>query len=162
MISVMTDAAVFYESLGKRIRLAREAKGMAGKELAALAEVTPGAITRVERNQITPSVDLLVRIAQILGVSLDWLIPSQGATDPFQHRLGKDDDASYFSSEADEAARIIDSMGQPQREQALEAVRDIFEAYEGQNRQLRALLDLVEQLGGRALSDEVAKRLGLE
>jgi transcriptional regulator with XRE-family HTH domain len=56
-------------AVGKGIRQVREAKGVQGAVLAEQVGVSPNTIYRIEANDRTPSLDLLERIAEELGVS---------------------------------------------------------------------------------------------
>ena len=42
--------------IGEKIKFIRTEKGITGKELAEKAEVTPGYISQIERNLLTPNV----------------------------------------------------------------------------------------------------------
>ena len=50
--------------IGEKIKFIRTEKGITGKELAEKAEVTPGYISQIERNLISPSLSVLMRIAE--------------------------------------------------------------------------------------------------
>lgn len=52
--------------IGEKIKFIRTEKGITGKELAEKAEVTPGYISQIERNLISPSLSVLMRIAEVL------------------------------------------------------------------------------------------------
>lgn len=160
----MTDVAVFFGTLGKRIKLAREGKELTGKELARLVGVSASMITKVEKNQKHPSVDLLVNIAEALDVSLDWLIPGRGVDDPRQHRAERDESV-YYSPEADEAAKIIDALPLEYRHCCVRAVRKIQEHHlerDKQDQTMTGLLDLIEQSRGAEFRARVTRELGLE
>ena len=65
--------------LGDRLRQAREARRLTLDDVAEAAEVTKGYISKVERNQATPSVAVLVRICQVLDLSIgDLFDPHSG------------------------------------------------------------------------------------
>lgn len=61
-------------SLGERIRQLRKEAGWSQAELAEKIGVDPGRVSRYEAGRITPSAEALVRIAQILNVSIDHLL----------------------------------------------------------------------------------------
>lgn len=61
------------DTLGGRIRQARLDKGMKVKELAAKSNINKNYLSLVELGKKTPSKNLLIRIAENTGVSLDWL-----------------------------------------------------------------------------------------
>ena len=58
---------------GDRLRAAREAAGMTQGELSHAAKTTQQDISLMERGEIEPGLDRFVRLADALGVSLDWL-----------------------------------------------------------------------------------------
>jgi len=61
-------------SLGKRVRERRIALDITQQELADALEVTPQHISFIEQDKVAPSVALLARVAQELGVSADYLL----------------------------------------------------------------------------------------
>ncbi len=60
--------------IGKRVRERREKLGLTQQELAQELSVTHQHISRVETDQVAPSLDLLVRLSAKLGTSNDWLL----------------------------------------------------------------------------------------
>ena len=58
----------------ERLRLLREARQLTQTRLAELIEVDPRAYNRWERGTIAPHLDTLIRIADVLQVSLDELV----------------------------------------------------------------------------------------
>lgn len=56
--------------VGEKIRAIRQEKGITAKELAEKAEVTPGYISQIERNLISPSLAVLMRIAEAADIPL--------------------------------------------------------------------------------------------
>lgn len=63
-----------YEAIGKRIRKARENKGLKQHNLAALAEVAATNISHIERGVAKVSLPKLLKIANSLEVSMDELL----------------------------------------------------------------------------------------
>jgi transcriptional regulator with XRE-family HTH domain len=61
-------------SLGQRVRERRIALDITQQELADALEVTPQHISVIEQDKVAPSVALLARLAQELGVSADYLL----------------------------------------------------------------------------------------
>ena len=59
---------------GRRLREARENAKMSGYKLAMLLDVESPNITHWESGRSYPRVDNLIKIAAILGVSIDWLL----------------------------------------------------------------------------------------
>ena len=60
--------------LGNRIRIAREKKGITQEELAARVNISPSHISVIERGVKTARIDTVVRIANELDVSSDYLL----------------------------------------------------------------------------------------
>ena len=60
-----------------RIREERIKKKMSQKELAAAIGVTPSMLSKYESGTVAPSVDKIRRIAAVLDVAVDDLLPSQ-------------------------------------------------------------------------------------
>ncbi len=58
--------------IGEKIRLARQANGLSLRDLAALVGVSHTAIAKYEHGQDTPNSDLLLRIAEKLGVKIEY------------------------------------------------------------------------------------------
>lgn len=61
-------------SFGKRLLEARRNKGINQEGLAEQLGTKGPAIGRYERNEMKPSIDAAAKMADILGVSLDWLV----------------------------------------------------------------------------------------
>lgn len=60
--------------LGERIRQLRKETGWSQAELADKIGVDAGRVSRYEAGRITPSADALIRLAQVLNVSIDHLL----------------------------------------------------------------------------------------
>lgn len=60
--------------LGNRIRVAREKKGITQEELADRVNISPSHISVIERGVKTARIDTVVRIANELDVSADYLL----------------------------------------------------------------------------------------
>ncbi len=61
-------------SFGKRLLEARKNKGLSQEDLAEQLGTKGPAIGRYERDAMKPSIDVAAKIANILDVSLDWLV----------------------------------------------------------------------------------------
>jgi Zn-dependent peptidase ImmA (M78 family)/DNA-binding XRE family transcriptional regulator len=64
-------------TIGLRIKQARKANNMSLRNLAEKAEISAMAISKYERDLDTPSSGVLLRLAQALGVSIDFLFRPQ-------------------------------------------------------------------------------------
>ena len=73
--------------LGERIHLARRRLGLSQVELAARADISPTTLNRVELGRQKLYAETLVTLAQILGVSVDYLV---GMTDDDRPRTRQD------------------------------------------------------------------------
>jgi transcriptional regulator with XRE-family HTH domain len=65
---------------GARLRHARESSRLSLQELADRSELTPGFLSRVERDETSPSVNSLVRICDALGIPIGDLFSSPTTT----------------------------------------------------------------------------------
>lgn len=63
-----------YTSFGDRLEKVREQKGLSKVELGKLVGVHYSQIGRYERNQASPSADVLTKMANQLGVTTDFLM----------------------------------------------------------------------------------------
>jgi ribosome-binding protein aMBF1 (putative translation factor) len=61
-------------SFGKRLTEARKKKGLSHDELAKSLSTKGPVIGRYERDEMKPSIDVATKIADLLGVSLDYLV----------------------------------------------------------------------------------------
>src|SRR5580658_401939 len=71
-------------SIGDRIREIREARKMTQDQLAEKSTISKGFLSDVENNKRNVSSENLLRIANVLGASLDYLL--RGATTEFVSR----------------------------------------------------------------------------
>ena len=65
--------------IGRRLRLCRSAAGLSLRELESRIgnRVTAQAISKYERNESMPSVGVLARLADALGVAVDYLVEEE-------------------------------------------------------------------------------------
>lgn len=61
------------QTLGQRIRAAREARGFSQVSLAAAALISQGYLSQVERDEREPTLSIAAHLARALGMSLDEL-----------------------------------------------------------------------------------------
>jgi len=64
-------------TIGQRIKQARKANNMSMRNLAEKAEISAMAISKYERDLDTPSSGVLLRLAQALGITIDFLFRPQ-------------------------------------------------------------------------------------
>ena len=71
---MVQDRGYRWEELGARIRDVRKHIGMTQKDLSALLAVSHHAVWCWEAGKMQPTPEHLTELAQILGVSTDWLL----------------------------------------------------------------------------------------
>jgi transcriptional regulator with XRE-family HTH domain len=65
--------------LGERIKARREELGLTQLQIARVLDITPQHISVIEKNKRAPSLDLLAKLAQELGVNTDYLITGKAS-----------------------------------------------------------------------------------
>jgi transcriptional regulator with XRE-family HTH domain len=61
-------------SFGKRLLEARKKKGISQEDLAEQLGTKGPVIGRYERDEMKPSIEAAAKMADVLGISLDWLV----------------------------------------------------------------------------------------
>ena len=67
--------------LGERIGQLKKKKGMSQLDLAGATGISRDAISKYERGEVVPSVEYAKRIADVFGVSLDYLVGGEEKED---------------------------------------------------------------------------------
>lgn len=62
--------------IGGRLRAARQARGLTLEKVAAATSLTKGFISRLERDEVSPSVASLVSVCEVLGIRIGELFES--------------------------------------------------------------------------------------
>ena len=75
-------------NMGKRLRHARLARGIRLKDVAALANCSESLISKLENNKVEPSIKLLHRVCDALGLTLGWLFAEPAPADDVVTRQG--------------------------------------------------------------------------
>lgn len=84
------------EILRKRISERRKKLRLSQAELASKANVTPAAISQIEKEGgRVPSIPVIHRIAQVLGVSIDYLAGKTESPE-FEDMIHNDDTRAFF------------------------------------------------------------------
>lgn len=83
------------EILRSRITETRESQGLSQAELAEKAGVTPAAISQIEKGHRTPTIPVLHRIANVLSVSIDYLMGKTNKSE-LEDMLQQDDFKTFF------------------------------------------------------------------
>lgn len=66
-----SDRSEDRERIGAKIRQLRENKGIEAKQLASLANIDAANLSRIEQGKYSVGLDILTRIAHVLGVKVD-------------------------------------------------------------------------------------------
>jgi transcriptional regulator with XRE-family HTH domain len=66
------------ELFGHNLKQAREAQGLSQEDLMALADVHRTQVSKYERGETEPQLEILARLAKGLGVSIDSLVEGLG------------------------------------------------------------------------------------
>ena len=69
-------------TIGKRIAALRREKNLKQDDLAQMLEVSPQAVSKWENDQTCPDINLLPKLAKILGVSVDELLSGKQELQP--------------------------------------------------------------------------------
>jgi transcriptional regulator with XRE-family HTH domain len=115
------------DSIGARIREARERRGASMADVARAAGLSPGAVPRIEHGQRSPGAATLARLARVLGVEAGQLIGSgDGGA-----RVVSDATHSSLPPEVAEAistvATIMPTLPLQGRQRVLRVLRAILE-----------------------------------
>jgi transcriptional regulator with XRE-family HTH domain len=87
-------------TLGAALREARIRAGLTLEGLAEATELSAGFLSRLERDQASTSVSNLIRLATVLGVRLDRLVPTRtSAPEPSGYTLRRAGDSENFSAD---------------------------------------------------------------
>jgi transcriptional regulator with XRE-family HTH domain len=60
--------------VGRKVSDLRRAKGLSLQQLAAISDVSPAAINKIERSGMVPTITTLLKLAAALGVSLSYFV----------------------------------------------------------------------------------------
>ena len=137
----MTDVlpAEFGQSLsglGERLRSTREARMLTLDEVAEGAQLTKGYISKVERNQATPSVAVLLRICSVLGLSIGDLFDPRAGHDLI--RFHEREPINFGG------AGLAESLLTSTRERRLQVIHSTIEPGGGSGQELYSLPSEVE------------------
>jgi transcriptional regulator with XRE-family HTH domain len=91
--SVAEQVASGEDTLGTRLRVERERRGLSLRELARRLEVSPSLVSQIETGKTQPSVRTLYAIVTELGVSLDELFAPADGDGPVKAVRAAEEDA---------------------------------------------------------------------
>jgi transcriptional regulator with XRE-family HTH domain len=86
MTITATPASATTVTFGKRLHDLRRQRGWSQTELAAKVETSGPIIGRYERGDMTPSIDMARKIADAVGVTLDYLTGGGGTPEALQDK----------------------------------------------------------------------------
>ena len=112
--------------LGENIKKLRKQKGWSQSELADKASITPTHVNRLETGKYNPSIDVVLRLAQALDVSLDQLVLDN---------LG-DVSVHVENKSLAERIRLIETLTENRREALFQVLDDMLT-----NQKMRQFLD---------------------
>lgn len=75
------------EKIGDRIRQLRKGQGMTQAQLAAKLNIGDRHLRKIETGEKGPSIDILIEIAALLGVSLDYIIMGKQSQSDLKQQL---------------------------------------------------------------------------
>ena len=101
------------KAIGRRIKAAREKKGMTQEQLAKWVELSPMHVSVIERGVKLPKLETLINIANVLDVSADVLLQD----------VVKNQTKLYSS----EASELIRKLPRDDQRRVLEALRSFVE-----------------------------------
>lgn len=111
------------EILRKRITKAREDIGLNQAALAEKAGVTPAAISQIEKGTRVPSIPVLQSIANVLKVSLDYLIGKTDSSE-LQDLMQSSDFIAFY--------RAFESLGKDDKQVIEKHIQFLKSQHEGQ------------------------------
>lgn len=108
--------------INENLKKLRVLKSLTQSDMAKILDISLSSYQKYERdkNCVTPSLDVLLRIADFFGVSVDYLLGREPATDPFDMLQLPEDQKSVmerFASFPDDVRAII-----------LDAIKELAEA----------------------------------
>jgi len=68
------NVQIDYERIGKRLKLLREQQGLTQSQLAEIVGCTDGYISQIERANVKPSIEFLVKASLLYKTSIDYLV----------------------------------------------------------------------------------------
>lgn len=101
--------------IGRRIKLAREAKKLTQEQLAEIVDLSPMHVSVLERGQKPPKLETMIKLANMLGVSGDYLLQ-----DVITHSK---------VLPATEITLLISSLPENEQNRILQSIRAYVEAY---------------------------------
>lgn len=116
--------------LGERIKQQREIKELNQKQLADMLGVSPSTIGMYEQNRRSPDKDMLLKLAEIFNVSVDYLLGTTKIKTPSPESGHKYKDVNDILSKAKEQLIHHEGLmfnGEPATQEAIQSILDAME-----------------------------------
>ena len=113
---LMNEKAVEARSFSERLRQLRMQKGLSQKAFAESVDIHPVHYNRYEKGAILPSTDAIGKIAEALGVSMDYLLE------------GNVQNAAVANIEDKELLKIFERLEKLPKEQK-DHIKDVLDGY---------------------------------
>lgn len=135
------------DDFGKRLRKLRLGKDLSQGDLAAQLGVVPSSVGKYERVADSfPSVEILIKISDFFGVTLDYLLKGTETTPSVENNISGQISNSPFI-QANHGGVVINGENKPLSPEAVELLR-IYETLGGRDRW--KLLNFAVELEGSA------------
>lgn len=159
-----TGGGMALDTFGKRLRVLRIDRDLSqidlrDKMVNAGTPIGETYISELERTEKMPSLEVAAAMARALDVSVDYL--ALLIDDAVSYRRQPMPD-NYYSEEADDVARMVDSMRPEQRLLVLNIVKSMVNAPSQRQRErieIIDMLDSIERQRGRAVRREIEQIL---
>ena len=121
------------DDFGKRLRKLRLGKDLSQGDLAAQLGVVPSSVGKYERVADSfPSVEILIKISDFFGVTLDYLLKGTETTPSVENNISGQISNSPFI-QANHGGMVINGENKPLSPEAVELLR-IYETLGGRDR----------------------------
>ena len=110
-------SAVNLSDLGRRIRAARLARRLTLEEVVSRAQFTVSWLSKLENGQLTPSLDGLVKLAEVLECGVETLV--QGLSVPPQYVVVKQGEGRTEPSRDSRGGYVTESLADQWRDRAM-------------------------------------------
>ena len=113
-------SAVNLSDLGRRVRAVRLARRLTLEEVVSRAQFTVSWLSKLENGQLTPSLDGLVKLAEVLECGVDTLV--QGLSVPPQYVVVKQGEGRIEPSRDSRGGYVTESLADQWRDRAMNPV----------------------------------------
>lgn len=116
--------------LGERIKKQREIKELNQKQLADMLGISPSTVGMYEQNRRSPDKDMLLKLAEIFNVSVDYLLGTTKPKPSTQDSGHKYKDVNDILSKAKEQLIHHEGLmfnGEPATQEAIQSILDAME-----------------------------------